>query len=68
MDILKKVDSKIEKFKQMKYENIDDALNHIQEAMKICKDNNLDDKLQECMYHYGAALFDKGKWQERGCR
>jgi hypothetical protein len=29
MDILKKVDSKIEKFKQMKYENIDYALIYI---------------------------------------
>jgi len=64
MDILKKVDSKIEKFKQMKYENIDYALIYINDAMKICKDNKLEDKLQECRYHYGAALFDKGKWQE----
>lgn len=64
MDTLKEVDIQIENFTNNKYHNIEDALKYIEKAIEICQKNNLEDKLQECRYHYAAGLFDKGNWKE----
>ncbi len=64
MDAIKAVDIEIDNFKNNKYHNIDYALKYIKKAIEICKENNLQDKLQECRYHYAAGLFDKGNLKD----
>ncbi|MDW7668088.1 MAG: GGDEF domain-containing protein [Bacillota bacterium] len=64
MNSINIVDNQIEQFKANRYDNIENALMYIEKAIKICKENNLEDKLQECRYHYASAQFDKGNWKE----
>ena len=40
MDIIKKVDNQIEKFKYSRYDNIENALKYIEKAIRICKEKN----------------------------
>src|SRR6056297_8678 len=64
MNTIKNVDKQIQKFKTKRYDNIENALKYIEKGIEMCKENNLDDKLQECRYYYALGQFDKGNWRK----